>query len=266
MINPLHVSVRFFFAAKANEKRILTIWAVIANHSDFGVYSNMFRSSSPLKKRVLFLAGVVAIGAVAFVLAATLFPDATWDTVSAAEEKLNAIFPQVVSAPPAPNVGAPVPYSDDEGYAVLSAWKRHWAEQYPIIVRREMRPDELKAGEVPQTSWLPAQFQTHYRPAIRDLASKWRQKWVAEDRFNPKDEFIITPESALTVNDSRKGIPANAAGYFAFSPVGFNHTRSRAVIYVIHRDGRYEDAAIFLLKKNKAGSWEVEGSALSRIT
>ena len=202
------------------------------------------------------------------------FPNLRWstlgvaeDVLSAAREKLQPAFPFLRAAQPLPAVRSVEPFTDVEGYAVVVAWKRHWAQQDPVILRREIRPDpHVGKGEVPDATWLPAELRFRYRPAINDLASKWNQTRLLEERFENPAEFLVRPESSLPVNDGRKGIPANASGYFAVSAVGFDHTRRHAAIYVMHREGRYGDGTIFLLSKDANGAWHVEKSVMVWIT
>ena len=99
------------------------------------------------------------------------------DILSAGREKSQTPFPFLRSAQERTADRSAEPYTDVEGYRVVAAWKRHWAQEYPVILRREMRADpHLEKGEGPNTTWLPAELRFRYRPAINDLASKWNQR------------------------------------------------------------------------------------------
>lgn len=204
---------------------------------------------------------VFAVGFGAAVSAAYIFPDQAWKVLHRFPRVCRALFPP--EAPPRPGPGpVPVPaakvgpYTDTDGYAVMSAWKHYWAQKHVVVIRREMRADPL-LHHTPNESCLSGPERLAYRDAMRDFASHWPERWALEDRFTPTAEFLIVAEPDLPEHESRPQIPANAGGYFAFSALGFSHDRTRAVLSVVHRDGIYGDGSLWLLRKTRNGEWVV---------
>lgn len=237
------------------------IGAIIPTRS--GVYSSSEdfwgnRPATVMRKRLIAIAAMICAVIFAGVSAGNFFPDQTWTAITFAQDMWAAIFLRHVPAP-LPQLAVPAPYVDRDGYAVMTAWKRLWAKQHVIFVRREIKPDPIiPVGEL-DVSCLSAKFRKDYGTAMQDLASVWSEPYLLEDLFSHPEEFIIEEESRLPINDHREGVPANAAGYFAFSPVGFNADRSRAALYVLHRDGYYGTGEVFLLRRDNHGVWEFDG-------
>lgn len=213
-----------------------------------------------MKTRLLVGAGLLSVAAIGFAIAANFFADQTWNVIRSAEEGLEGAF--VRSAPaPLPKLAVAVPYLDAEGYAVISAWKQHWSKQSILFVGEEMRPEaHLEAGKI-DAACLPDTLRLLYRPALQDLASIWGNRYqLLPERFANPNEFVVEPTSDFSSADPRLGIPEHALGYFVFSPVGFNRAGSLAALYVMQRDGRFAWGEIFLMHKDRAGKWEVEGN------
>lgn len=195
------------------------------------------------------------------VTAANLFPDETLNAI----KRLPAVYSWLFweePRPPAPSSvpGPPwLPYTDADSYAVLSAWKHHWTQKNVIVVRQEIKSDPF-LSHIPDVSCLPSQYRVPYREAMRDFASRWPQHWILVNHFIPSQEFVIVSESQLPKHETQDGVPAYAAGYFAFSAVGFSSDRRRAVTYVVHRDGTYGDGRLLLMRKNQKDQWVVHDS------
>lgn len=218
------------------------------------------------KKRLVVLLTAV-LGSIATGLAAAnLFPDQTWKAMNDVRE-LISVLPTISSQqrPPQPPTfhGPEVseePYVDVNGYAVLSAWKHYWAQEYPIFVRREVEPDPKWMGRVLGKACIPSQLRDDYSEAVTDFNAKLTRHWSLEERFSPANQFVVLHEFQLPVDDVRKGIPANALGFFAFSAVGFNRQGNRAVVYVVRRDGHFGWGEVFLMRRTKSGAWKIAGN------
>jgi len=212
-----------------------------------------------MSKRLTAFAIAILVCVIVPIVAANAFPDETWSAISLAQDTWNAIFMHQRLEPPR-ELAAPVPYIDADGYAVMSAWKQLWAGQDVVFVRRDIAADPHVPVEELGASCLPAGLRYEYRPAMQDLQSMWNKRFVLlQGRFSQPEKFMLRSNSELPVNDPRTGIRPNARGYFAFSAVGFNRSRSRAAIYVIHWDGRFGTSEVFLMKKDSKG-WRIEGN------
>ena len=201
---------------------------------------------------------ILICGAAVFTVA-DRYPNLTWEVLHSFPRLYRLFFPP---DPPFRRQARPVPapklepYTEAEGYAVMSAWKHYWAQKHVVVIRRDMKADPL-LRHIPNESCLNGPERLAYKDAMQDFVSRWPEAWALENRFTPSAEFVIVPESDLPKRETRPHIPANASGYFAFSAVGFSGKRSRAVLYVVHRDGIYGDGSLFLLRKNRSGEWEV---------
>lgn len=217
--------------------------------------------ASRVKTRILLVGLAMVSAAVLLGFVVNLFPDASWRVLNGARSVYARVVPPAVPLPEPSKrpVREMMPYADSDGYAVLSAWKPYWTQRYVIVVRREMAPDPHFSYLPPDLRCLPAEFRKEYGEAMQDFASRWPQQWTLEPRFTPAGEFIIVPNAQLPQIRPVDGVPANAAGYFAFSAVGFNRARDRAVLYVIHREGTFGHSQLPLMKRNRQGAWMLAG-------
>jgi hypothetical protein len=209
-----------------------------------------------MAKSLVVTATLIAICCGAVVAVADRFPDQTWRALHRLPRVYAWFFPP--DAPPRVRLPIPAPvtppYTDADGYAVMSAWKHYWTQKHVVFVRRDIKPDPYYS---PDVSCLSSAYRAPYRDAVKDFAWQWSEHQTLENQFIPAEEFRVVPESELPPYEIRKGVPANAGGYFAFSAVGFNADRTRAAVYVLHRDGVYGTGSLWLVRKTRSGVWVV---------
>lgn len=153
-------------------------------------------------------------------------------------------------------------YADSDGYAVLSALLDHERpSKGRILVLAPETSSGIESDSFEACKTVPAEFKS----AARDFKKKnQRTLWLARkfilpfeyefaDQFKQEDVLPHLP---------RDQVPslATARTIYVVSAVGFDETRTRAIAYLALSDGTEGNGGYRLLKNNKYGWAEVNGS------
>lgn len=207
------------------------------------------------RKKPLFVCAVLGAFVVGSLLAANLFPDQTWYIMNNARDLVKAAFfpssEPVVLAP----ASTPTPYLDPDAYEVISAWKHKRFHGDVIVVRTEVQRDH---HEAPGQSCVPTNLRFTFSRAMNDLEVNWHRIGFFENRFNPPEQFVLIPKAELP--EAARRFPRRSeasAGHFEFSYIGFNAAHTRAVLHVVHWDGRLGYSNDIFMQRDANRTWTV---------
>ncbi|GAC1631862.1 MAG: hypothetical protein NVS9B14_04360 [Candidatus Acidiferrum sp.] len=143
-------------------------------------------------------------------------------------------------------------YEDREGYEVLSvllnAKSREWKNEIVRIYSQTAVGQRIFDIEK-DCSPTPREF----REAFRDFNQKAKAKFAIQKRFTLEKEYEFDSSGLAYV-----GAPENAfrSGIYHLGAVGFDETRTRAVVFLEYRCGIQCGSSLFYLLKKTASGWQ----------
>jgi len=167
---------------------------------------------------------------------------------------LSALSPflAVSNAQTSPKQNQLFPYDDVDGYLVLSSIiasrTNQWKTEPVLIFQHTISGERLNDLKNKCSNRVPSEFQK----AAEDLEKKAKTRFLLGERFSlqKKYRFVAAPSS-------------NSLGVFSLSAVGFDETKTRAIVlveYLVRPASSIVlggDSTFYLLRKTATGWKEV---------
>ena len=213
-----------------------------------------------LRRWVLAVAAVLLTGYGGFLFAANFYPDETWCALTGTADLIHGFKPlQSISL--RIERDTPDPYLDSDGYAVLSALKHSVANTGLAVVRE----DSAATSEPSRYSQcVPDNLRAHFGDILEDRDRQLSRKWQFENRFSPKEEFLLLSDQKLAPHDGRTAQSVEAC--ITYSAVAFSPDRNRPAAYMALANvsgSHYGEAygAIWFLEK-RGSEWSISGKSV----
>jgi hypothetical protein len=155
-----------------------------------------------------------------------------------------------------PNKNQPLPYSDTDGYQVLSSIINARTEKlksgFVSVFNQTISEKDSREVRVQCSSSFPREFQT----ALEDFDKKAKTKFLLQREFSIRKEYRFV-ETMVGVHDSTKSLP----GIYSFSAVGFDENKTHAIVlvqYLVRPAGSIVlggDTIFYLLRRTESG-WQ----------
>jgi hypothetical protein len=155
-----------------------------------------------------------------------------------------------------PNKNQPFPYSDTDGYQVLSSIINARTEKlksgFVSVFHQTVSEKDSREVRVQCSSSFPREFES----ALEDFDKKAKTKFLLQREFSIRKEYSFV-ETMVGVHDSTKSLP----GIYSFSAVGFDDNKTRAIVlvqYLVRPGGSIVlggDAIFYLLRRTESG-WQ----------
>ena len=176
----------------------------------------------------------------------------------------------LVLAPVAAQEVLPRPYSDTEGYAVISALlnqrlDRNYPQQEkrdfpnPIVIDPFAEPGSIQQSD-PSRCFPDAHIQQDWKGAFDNFVELNKHSWMLQKLLETKGYELISTRGFFEDNKTdgwkrfTKAYP-HSHGFFTFSVVGFNKARDHAVVYLAFHCGWLCADGGFKLLKKQNGKW-----------
>jgi hypothetical protein len=184
---------------------------------------------------------------------------------------MTAVLP-AVSVVPAATVSAAAQRSDTalltdpETYAVYAAALSVRSEQYSknlVVLRRDTAP-RVDWGCISGPRFgLPSGWQAVVDDYVRQNHASWQ---IVDDIF-PERHVVAAAEELPGVRGSTIGDDADAwqsfrerypgaTGYFAVSAVGYNESKTRAMVFVVYVGGPHSGVGYYNLLERGPNGWQ----------
>ena len=125
-----------------------------------------------------------------------------------------------------PNKNQPLPYSDTDGYQVLSSIINARTEKlksgFVSVFHQTVPEKDSREVRVQCSSSFPREFES----ALEDFDKKAKTKFLLQREFSIRKEYRFV-ETMVGVHDSTKSLP----GIYSFSAVGFDENKTHAMCW-----------------------------------
>jgi hypothetical protein len=154
-----------------------------------------------------------------------------------------------------PNKNQPLPYSDTDGYQVLSSISNARTEKlkcgFVSVFHQTVSEQDSREVRVQCSSSFPREFES----ALEDFDKKAKTKFLLQRKFSIRKEYRFV-ETMVGVHSSTKSLP----GIYSFSAVGFDENKTRAIVlvqYLVRPESIVlgGDTIIYLLRRTESG-WQ----------
>jgi len=155
-----------------------------------------------------------------------------------------------------PKKNQPLPYSDTDGYQVLSSIISTSTEKLKSgsvsIFHQTVSEEAFREVRVQCSSKFPGEFQS----ALEDFDRKAKRKFLLQREFSIQKEYRFV-ETVVGVQTSTKSLP----GIYSVSTVGFDENKTHAIVlvqYLVHPVGSIVfggDTVFYLLRRTESG-WQ----------
>ena len=152
------------------------------------------------------------------------------------------------NAQTSPNKNQVLPYDDAEGYLVLSSIidlrTSQWKTEPVSVFQHTISPEKVNDLKNECCDKVPAEFQR----AAEDFDTKAKTRFLLKERFSLQKKYRFVPAPT-----------AKSLGVFSVSAVGFDETKTRAIVLVEYLVRRADsivlggDSIFYLLRKTPTG-------------
>ena len=165
-------------------------------------------------------------------------------------------FLPVSDAQTKPNKNQALPYSDTDGYQVLSSIINARTEKlkngFVSVFHQTVSERDSREVRVQCSGSFPREFQS----ALEDFDKKAKTRFLLQREFSIQKEYKFV-ETMVGIHDSTKSLP----GIYSFSAVGFDENKTHAIVlvqYLVRPAGSMVlggDTIFYLLRRTESG-WQ----------
>jgi hypothetical protein len=138
----------------------------------------------------------------------------------------------------AQDVSAAKPYDVDEAYQVYSVLLPH-EESYgfakgTLVIQKETVSHSIESG------CFDSKSASRFRDALTDYSNMQMGKWLLQKNFRIEKSYDLVSSETINLLFKERGVAGwqdfyhrypNSGGFIIMSPVGFNKTKTLAVVY-----------------------------------